>query len=29
MTEVDGLASVGDDTRLGVEKMHWSVERDS
>ena len=28
LTEVDGLAAVGDDTRLGLEKVHWSVERE-
>ena len=28
LTEVDGLASVGDDARLGLEKVHWSVERE-
>ena len=28
LTEVDGLGAVGDDTRLGLEKVHWSVERE-
>ena len=28
LTEVHRFTAVGDDTRLGLEKMHWSVKRE-
>ena len=28
LPEVDGFTAVGDDARLGLEKVHWSVERE-